>query len=154
VTSHFWVIQLRSAHWGQNQQFWSILYHQDRQLKCFLTLFLQYMPGFKSRWMILNLCKYWIPSRIDFIIIDTSESLNLRFLSNLSFMSCLSVPPAIYYIIRYRLDSVYLKELNFTIFLCSIDDNISAYFLKLFNRCLVKSCLWNIWISVCNTLTA
>lgn len=106
------------------------------------------MPGFKSRWMMLNLCRYWIPSNIDLIINDISESVNFYFWSNRSLISCLRVPPAIYSMIKYKLVYVSLNELNFTMFLCSIEDNISAYFLKLCNLCRVKSCLWNICIFV------
>lgn len=43
--------------------------------------------------------------------------------------------------IKYKLESVYLNELNLTTFLCSIEAKIYAYFLKLFNLCLVKSFL-------------
>ncbi len=137
------MIPIKSAHWARNPQSWSILNHQDQLLKCFLKLFLQYMPGFKSRWIILNLCKYWIPCKIDFNINEISPSLNFLLFCWRSVINCFNVPPGIYYMIKYKLESVYLNELNLTTFLCSIEAKIYAYFLKLFNLCLVKSFLWN-----------
>lgn len=78
---------------------------------------------------------------MDLSINEISSSLNFLLFCCRSVINCFNVPPAMYYITKYKLESVYLKELNFTTFLCSIEANISAYFLKLFNRCFVKSFL-------------
>lgn len=82
-----------------------------------------------------------MPSKIDLRIKETSASVNLLLFRVRYIINCLRVPPGMYSIIRYRLESVYLNSLNFTTFLCSIEARISAYFLKLLSRCLVKSFL-------------
>lgn len=117
-TWHLSVIPPKFGRWARNQQSWSTPNLQDRRLKCFLTLFSQYMPGFKSRWIMLNLWRYWMPSRIDLIMSEISASLKLLLASKRYVISAFNVPPGMYYIMRYRLESVYLKELNFTTFLC------------------------------------
>lgn len=67
---------------------------------------------------MLNLWRYWMPSRIDLIMSEISASLKLLLASKRYVISAFNVPPGMYYIMRYRLESVYLKELNFTTFLC------------------------------------
>ena len=100
------------------------------------------MPGFKSRWMIPIAWRCLMPDRSALTTVDASSSVKLIAVYLLLFISCLRVPPATNYMIRYRHRSVSRNEWNRTIFWWRIDSSISAYFLKQSSFLFVKWLFW------------
>lgn len=72
------------------------------------------MPGFKSRWMIPMLCRYFIPSSSPFTSFATSSSSKALPSSFLRFIYSARVPPSTNSISRYKEVSVSRKEWNLT----------------------------------------